>query len=181
MHSDCSFLDNDEAVKGCLLGPTGLVTDLLLNIHYRNWDCFLCNSFIYNVSVCGPTSPPFVAQHYPNIVFPFTIYRASSSPVRQCPHHEIYHEPVGECKPLHSRNDLNFGEVLRRYAVILEYKELSNSCSIFFSTESDTAILITRFRDVFKKFLEISLMERNSSILKLHHLIIPRIVCSSNC
>ena len=166
MQSDCLFWDNDEAVEGCRLGPTGLVTDLLLNVHYRKWDCFLCNSFICNVSVCGPIPQIFVPEH-PNIVFPFTIYRASSLPVRQCPDHKIYHETFGECKPLISRNDLNFGEVLKRYAVILEYKEHSNNCSLFFSTESDTASLITRFRDVFQKLLEISLMERNSKLVYL--------------
>ncbi|CAB4003035.1 Cadherin EGF LAG seven-pass G-type receptor 1 [Paramuricea clavata] len=172
VHSDCSYKDSEEAVKGCRFGPTGLITHLSKNIHYRNWDCLLCNSLIYAMlppfPVCGPRPPMSKYQSFTwSKIVPYSaIFRASSLPIPQCPQEQLYDDTFGECKPFLSRNDLNVGEVLKRYVVILEYKEHSNSCGISLSTGSESAnLMMMRLGDVFPKLLGISLMERDSRLV----------------
>ena len=172
VHSDCNYWNDDEAVEGCLYGLTGLITELSNFEHYRNWDCFLCNFVDYHILPyvgCGPrttiTKHPIVDG---GSISYSSIFRASSLPNPQCPQHQIFDETFGECKALLARDSFNFGEVLKRYAVILEYKEHSENCDISSSTGSDSANLITRLKDVFQKVLGINLMERDSKIIDIN-------------
>jgi hypothetical protein len=114
--------------------------------------------------MCGPKSlivqpPKFHVPSYSSI------FRASSLSKPQCSQLEVYDETVGECRPLLAKDNLNFGEILKRYAVVLEYKERLGNCGISSLTESESVQLITRRKDVFQKLLEINLMERDSKIL----------------
>jgi hypothetical protein len=176
VHSNCSIWDDDETVEGCLFGLTGLVTVPSNYDHYRNWDCLLCNYFDGHslpFTVCGPTAPivrPVVPDLEISISYS-SIFRASSLPLPQskCPQHQIYDETFAECKPLLARNNINFGEVLKKYAVILEYKEHSNSCGIYlFTAGLESANSTTRLKDVSQKLLEINLMERDSKVLGIN-------------
>ena len=172
VHSNCSFWDNDDAVEGCLFGLTGLITDPSDFDHYRNWDCFLCNfidSYILPNARCGPSTSIFHPPG-PNPIASISygsIFRASSLSNPQCPQHEIYDETVEACRPVLARDNLNFGEILKRYAAILEYKEHLHNCGLPFLNESENAFLITRRKDVFQKLVEVNLMQRDSKILDM--------------
>ncbi|CAB4036929.1 Hypothetical predicted protein, partial [Paramuricea clavata] len=175
VHSDCSIWDDDEAVEGCLFGLTGLITVRSNSIdHYRNWDCLLCNYFddhFLSFTECGPSAPIVHEPLVPEGPISYSsIFRASSLPLPQskCQQYQIYDETFAECKPLLARNKINFGEVLKKYAVILEYKEHSNSCGISLFTGLESANSTTRLKDVSQKLLEINLMERDSKVLGIN-------------
>ena len=159
VHSNCSYWDDDEIVAGCLHGLTGLITNIRNYVHYRNWDCLLCNYVSIPSTSCGPSSPMSKPPSYLPVSYS-SIFRASSSSISQprCPKHEIYDEKFRECKPLIEKNDLNFGDVLKKYAIILEYKEHLDSCGIK---------SVTRITNVFRSLLEISLIERDSKFIGL--------------
>ena len=167
--SNCSLWNNDEAVESCLFGPTGVISDLENN-HYRNWDCFICNSFMYDSYsrlACGPS--PMLSQPPPYFEAPpfSSIFRVIPSSTTRCPQDQIYHKTLNECKKVISRNDLNFGNVLNRYAVTLKYKQYSNSCDVYLSSRTDNESTLMRFNNIFQKLFEITVIERDSKFTNL--------------
>lgn len=161
----CRYEHDKNVFKGCKTGPTGLVSHAASNLNFRNMDCLRCNfnSTDKSPSVdCGPELTITLSER--KKVFSFSAIFSgseihSSERTPQCPKGHLFDKVSRNCQELLGMQDMNWGEVLQKYSISLQYEQVDDTCSFSFKIAGPEKNRL-RFKYVLEKVLDVSLIER---------------------